>query len=46
MWSVIKSSVMKAVCNERVCYECGLLQTWSAMNLVCNERVCYECGLQ
>jgi len=46
MWSVIKWPVMKAVCNEQVCYECGLLQTWSAMNLMCNEWVCYECGLQ
>ena len=28
-----------------VCYERGLLWTWSVMNVVCYEWVCYERGL-
>ena len=43
-------SVMNVVCNELVCYEHGLLWTWSvmnwsAMNVICYELVCYERGL-
>ena len=39
---------MNVVCYERVCYERGLLWTWSVtngsvmMNVVCYEQVCYE----
>jgi len=50
-------SVKKVVCYELVCYERGLLWTWSVMNVVCHERgllwtwsvmnvLCYERGLQ
>jgi len=29
---------MIMVSHERVCYERGLLLTWSVMNLICNEH--------
>ena len=37
MWSV-----MKLVCNERVCCDCGLLCTWSVMTVM--HTVCYDCN--